>query len=83
MKRIIYTISFGFSLGVFSFYFLNYINNQYSENANNNRQNKSSSINGVVFLRNTQKNISEDDGEFFTPSPHAEESVVEDELQNI
>ena len=74
MKKIIYTVSFGFSLGVFTCYFLNYINNH---------QDKSSSIDGTIFLRNAQKNISGDDGEFFTPSPHAEQSVVEDGLQNI
>jgi hypothetical protein len=83
MKRIIYTITFGFSLGIFTCYFLNYINNPYSEGENNNPQHRSSSIDGPVFLSNAQKNVSEDDGGFFTPSPHVEESVIEDELQNV
>lgn len=82
MKSIIYTITFGFSLGVFTCYFLNCMNKPYAV-TNNNQQHESSRMDGSIFLSNGQKNVSEDDGGFFTPSPHVEESVIEDELQNV
>ena len=81
MKRIIYTITLGFSLGIFTCCFLNYITNPHNED--NNRQHKNSSIDGSIFLSNAQKNVSEDDGGFFIPSPHVEESIIEGELQNV
>ena len=83
MRRIIYTATLGFSLGIFTCYFLNFINDSCIENKNVNFQHKSDRVNTSILLSSSQKNVSEDDGGFFTPSPHVEESVIEDDFQDV
>ncbi len=83
VKKIIYTTTLGFSLGIFTCYFLNFINDSDVQHKNVNYQHKSNSINTSIFLSNAQKNVSEDDGGFFTPSPHVEESIIENDFQDV
>jgi hypothetical protein len=78
VRREIYTVTLGFSLGIFTCYFSNYISDSHSENLD-----KINSADGALFLSNVQTNVSEDDGGFFTPSPQVVESIIVDDFQDI
>ena len=75
MKKIIYTTTLGFLLGVFTCNFMNYTN-AISVHPRN-------CVEAGVFLSNVQTNVSEDDGGFFTPSPQIDESIIADDFQDI
>ena len=83
MKKNIYTTTLGFSFGIFTCNFMNYINDFQNENMNSISVHPRNSVDAGVFLSNVQKNVSEEDGGFFTPSPQVEESIIVEDFQDI
>lgn len=83
VRRGMYTIILGFSLGIFACYFSKYSNELLIKYMNVNSLRERNSADVRVFLSNVQTNVSEDDGGFFTPSPQVEESIIENDFQDI
>lgn len=81
MKRIVCTIASGFALGFLLCFILN--NMSYFQRETNIHSGQNSTFGDAIFVNNVQKNVSEDDGGFFIPSPHVEENIIEDEMQDV
>lgn len=82
MKRIICTITFGFSLGLLICLFFNKMNSFQGE-AKVGHFRQDTDRDGAIFFSNGEKIVGEGEGGLFAASPLMEDGIMENELQDI